>query len=52
MQMSNALTSEERTSLLARTLLAAKDGQFELFKTAQKYDGTAKNPKWLEKAEI
>jgi len=46
------LSAEERTSLLARTLPAAKDGKHELFKTAQKYDGTAKNPKWLEKAEI
>jgi predicted aldo/keto reductase-like oxidoreductase len=46
------LTAEERTSLLARTLPAAQDGKHELFKTAQKYDGTAKNPKWLEKAEL
>ncbi|HEY0466253.1 MAG TPA: aldo/keto reductase [Polyangiaceae bacterium] len=46
------LSPEERTSLLARTLPAAQDGKHELFKTAQKYDGTAKNPKWLEKAEL
>ncbi|MEI9936124.1 MAG: aldo/keto reductase [Pseudomonadota bacterium] len=46
------LSPDERTSLLARTAPAAKDGKHELFKTAQKYDGTAKNPKWLEKAEI
>jgi len=46
------LSPEERTSLLARTAPEAKDGKHELFKTAQKYDGTAKNPKWLEKAEI
>lgn len=46
------LTAEERSALLARTLPAAKDGKHELFKTADKYDGTAKNPKWLEKAEI
>jgi aryl-alcohol dehydrogenase-like predicted oxidoreductase len=46
------LSPEERASLLARTLPEAKEGKHELFKTAQKYDGTAKNPKWLEKAEI
>ena len=46
------LTAKERKDLLARTAEAAKDGKHELFKTAQKYDGTAKNPKWLEKAEL
>jgi len=46
------LSPEERVSLLARTAPAAQDGKHELFKTAQKYDGTSKNPKWLEKAEL
>jgi hypothetical protein len=46
------LTVSERESLLARTKEAAATGKHELFKTAQKYDGTAKNPKWLEGAEI
>lgn len=46
------LSPQERVSLLARTEPAAKEGKHELFKTAQKYDGTAKNPKWLEKAEL
>lgn len=46
------LTVEEREKLLARTAPAAEGGKHELFKTAQKYDGTAKNPKWLEGAEI
>jgi len=46
------LSDAERQSLLARTAPAAKDGEHELFKTAHKYDGTIKNPKWLEKAEI
>jgi predicted aldo/keto reductase-like oxidoreductase len=45
-------TPAERESLLARTASAATDGKYELFKTAQKYDGTTKNPKWLEKAEL
>ncbi len=44
------LSPQERTTLLARTLPAAKDGKHELFKTAHKYDGTVKNPKWLEKS--
>ncbi|HEX2674886.1 MAG TPA: aldo/keto reductase, partial [Polyangiaceae bacterium] len=46
------LSADERSSLLARTEPAAKDGKHELFKTAEKYDGTVKHPKWLEKAEI
>jgi uncharacterized protein len=46
------LSAEEKQSLLARTAPAAQDGKHELFKTAQKYDGTGKNPKWLEGAEI
>ena len=46
------LSAEERQSLLARTAPAAQDGKHELFKTSHKYDGTAKNPKWLEAAEI
>ena len=46
------LSADERRELLARTAAAAKDGAHELFKTANKYDGTAKNPKWLERAEL
>lgn len=46
------LSAQERASLLARTEPAAQQGKHELFKTSQKYDGTAKNPKWLEKAEL
>lgn len=46
------LSADERQSLLDRTAPAAREGKHELFKTAQKYDGTAKNPKWLEAAEI
>jgi aryl-alcohol dehydrogenase-like predicted oxidoreductase len=45
-------TAKEREALLARTAKAAEKGEHELFKTSQKYDGTAKNPKWLEKAEL
>lgn len=46
------LTATERESLLARTAAAAAKGEHELFKTAQKFDGTAKNPHWLERAEL
>jgi aryl-alcohol dehydrogenase-like predicted oxidoreductase len=45
-------TGKQREALLARTAPAAADGKHELFKTSDKYDGTAKNPKWLETAEL
>ena len=34
-------------SLLARTVQAAAKGQYELFKTTNNFDSTAKNPAWL-----
>ncbi|HEY0759238.1 MAG TPA: aldo/keto reductase [Acidisarcina sp.] len=34
-------------SLLARTRDAAMTGTLELFKTSPRFDGTARNPKWL-----
>jgi aryl-alcohol dehydrogenase-like predicted oxidoreductase len=46
------LSMQERQSLLARTAPAAAQGKHELFKTADKYDGTAKNPHWLETAKL
>ncbi len=46
------LTVQEREALLARTKSAAQGGEHELFKTANKYDGTAKHPQWLEAAEL
>lgn len=45
-------SDSERKALLARTLDAAQGGKHELFKTGNKYDGTVKNPHWLERAEI
>lgn len=45
-------SAAEREALLAKTKDAAAAGEHELFKTASKYDGTAKNPKWLEAAEL
>jgi len=46
------LSTQARTALLARTEKAAADGAFEKFKTSEKFDGTTKNPKWLETAEV
>jgi aryl-alcohol dehydrogenase-like predicted oxidoreductase len=41
------LTENEVAALLQRTSLAAAKGQYELYKTTNHFDGTAKNPKWL-----
>lgn len=46
------LGDAEKASLLARTAPAAKDGKYEEFKTNEKYDGTGRNPHWLEEARI
>jgi aryl-alcohol dehydrogenase-like predicted oxidoreductase len=46
------LADEERHALLARSAAAAREGKHELFKTSDKFDGTAKNPHWLERAQI
>jgi predicted aldo/keto reductase-like oxidoreductase len=42
----------QSAALLDRTRDAAKDGRFERFKTSTQFDGTHKNPQWLEKASI
>ena len=34
-------------ALLERTREAASKGQYELYKTADRFDSTAKNPQWL-----
>ncbi|HEY2081674.1 MAG TPA: aldo/keto reductase [Verrucomicrobiae bacterium] len=41
------MTDEQVSSLLARTADAAKEGKFELFKTAMEFDSTAQHPQWL-----
>ena len=41
------LTGPERAALLSKTAAAAKNGEFELYKTSDQFDGTAHNPKWL-----
>ena len=41
------MTQAEMTALLAKTKSAAMTGKYEKFKTDSRFDGTAKNPKWL-----
>jgi hypothetical protein len=41
------LTLEQTKALLERTAAAAADGQYEKFKTGNRFDGTAHNPQWL-----
>ncbi len=41
------LDHEQVAGLLAKTEEAAKNGQWELYKTSHNFDGTYHNPKWL-----
>ncbi len=41
------LSKEELAKLVAKTKDAAMTGEFELFKTATRFDGTANNPQWM-----
>ncbi len=41
------LTESQMTAMLAKTKDAAMTGKFEKFKTDSRFDGTAKNPRWL-----
>lgn len=41
------MTDAEVDALLARTAAAARGGAHELYKTTERYDGTAANPAWL-----
>ncbi len=41
------MTAGQVASLLARTKVAASAGEYELFKTTPRFDGTARNPEWL-----
>jgi len=42
-----AMNSSQVTELLAKTAKAAEAGQFELYKTSRRFDGTYANPQWL-----
>ena len=41
------LDEKQRAALLAKTAEAAKNGQYELYKTSHNFDGTVHNPQWL-----
>ncbi len=41
------LGPEQMAALLRRTAAAAREGQYEPFKTSSRFDGTAHNPQWL-----
>jgi aryl-alcohol dehydrogenase-like predicted oxidoreductase len=41
------LSSTEVTSLLTKTAVAAKEGEFERYKISHDFDGTFHNPQWL-----
>jgi predicted aldo/keto reductase-like oxidoreductase len=41
------MTQAQVSSLLAKTKDAAMGGKYELFKTTQRFDGTAQNPQWM-----
>jgi aryl-alcohol dehydrogenase-like predicted oxidoreductase len=49
---SEPLGEKEKVELLARTMPAGRNGEYELFKTSERFDGTTKNPKWLESATL
>lgn len=41
------LNQKQVAAILAKTLEAAKSGEFELYKTSRHFDGTYQNPQWL-----
>ncbi len=41
------MSQEQVDALLQRTAKAAAKGEYELFKTTNRFDTTAKNPQWL-----
>jgi predicted aldo/keto reductase-like oxidoreductase len=47
-----ALSDTEKTALLRKTQALANGGKYEPFKTTDEFDGTARNPHWLEEARL
>jgi len=41
------LTQAQMNDILGKTQVAAKNGEFELYKTSNRFDGTIRNPQWL-----
>lgn len=46
------MSQDAVASLLARTKDAASKGEYEKFKTSERFDGTTRNPRWLETSNI
>jgi aryl-alcohol dehydrogenase-like predicted oxidoreductase len=46
------LSDRQKQALLERTAPMGKAGEYELFKISDRFDGTTKNPKWLETASF
>jgi hypothetical protein len=42
------MSEEQIASLRAKTAQAASDGSYEKYKTSDYFDGTMRNPQWLE----
>jgi len=42
------LSGDDVAALLQKTAEDARNGKYELFKTATRYDSTAKHPEWLD----
>ena len=47
-----ALTDEQRRTLLAYTGPAAERGEWEKYKVSEMFDGTGRNPHWLDSAKL
>lgn len=41
------LSQQEIAAILQKTATAAKNGEYELFKTSSHFDSTAQHPEWL-----
>jgi predicted aldo/keto reductase-like oxidoreductase len=46
------LSAEQAAALLAKTARVAKTGRYEPFKTGNGFDGTARHPEWLGRADV
>jgi hypothetical protein len=46
-EMIQPMNSSQVAALLKKTAKAAEAGQFELYKTSRRFDGTYANPQWL-----
>ena len=47
-----APSEAQRKALLARTAPAADKGQWEKYKVSDMFDGTGRNPHWLDSATL